>query len=465
MQPDPSRVPVQPVPEAPAAFVGWTAAGPVDTPVRVTSVEDYRASFGTRPGDPEASPLDRAVELFFAGGGTDAVVVGASGPTAGHVVPPGGVGGLAALREPFSLLVLPGLTTAASRAVSAALARCEEERAVLLLDLPADSDARTAGLRADRVDGPRDRVAVYHPWLLAGGATVAPSGAVAGVVASTSARRGVADTPAGDQAELRGADGLALDLAAAGAELLAAHGVNALRDLPDRRRVVWGGRLLAATEATEPSGRFLAVRRLTDHVLSSLEAGMAFVAGRRTDPGLADLVRVRAEDFLTELWRTGALAGVSAQEAFFVRCDGTTTPAADLAAGRMVLRLGLATVRPSEFEVHDLVLSTAGGHGPEVLAPPVALARAADLARERLTVVRREDLAALTSGHLQETERRLARVFDSAAHAGTVLVLEEADAVLGRDDGAGRRHGVEVVRLLDRLSRETDVPYVLARRP
>lgn len=467
MAADPAHLPVEPAPPAPTAFVGWAADGPVDTPVPVRDVEDYRSTFGP-PG--AASPLDVAVELFFANGGSDAVVVRTAGPGAEHVVPAGGAReskGLGALTDHFAVLVLPGLTSASGRAVEAALERCATERAVLLLDLPADSDARSAALRADQVRGRRDRVAVYHPWLVVGDDVVPPSGAVAGVLASTAAARGVAETPAGDRAELQGIDGLAAELSTAEAELLSAHGVNALRSLPDRRRVVWGGRLLASAQGApvEPSARFLAVRRLTDHALESLERGMAFVGERRTDPGLADLVRRRAEDFLTGLWRGGALAGATPREAFFVRCDRTTTPQADLDAGRMVLRLGLATVRPAEFEIHDLVLVTSGGHGPEVLRTPVALARAADLARRHRTVVRREHLAPLVAGRPEEVERRLARVFDAAAHARTVLVLQEADALLGRTDPAGRHRALEVARLLDRLSADSGVHYVLAGRP
>jgi hypothetical protein len=129
----------------------------------------------------------------------------------------------------------------------------------------------------------------------------------------------------------------------------------------------------------------------------------------------------------------------------------------------LVLRLGMATTRPSEFEVHDLVLATSTASGPEVLDTPSAVARATALARERGTVVRREDLAPLVSGDLAETERRLSEVFDSAAYARTVLIFHEADALFGRTaDGRGRHRATEVARILDRLSRDTGVPYVLA---
>src|SRR5699024_9813426 len=156
-----------------------------------------------------------------------------------------------------------------------------------------------------------------------------------------------------------------------------------------------------------PAERYLSVRRLTDHVLTSLEDGMQFVAGRRPEPGVGDLVRRRAEDFLDGLWRRGALVGDRPERGYFARRDASTTTSEDLAAGRMVLLVGLAALKPGEFEVHRLVLDTAVASAPPVLPAQAALAAATRAAKERLTVVRRVDLRPLVSGDAVETERRL----------------------------------------------------------
>src|SRR3954470_1282123 len=55
------------------AFVGATASGPVDTPVRIFSFADYVRTFGA-PLD-EARPMGHAVQLFFVNGGSEAVIV------------------------------------------------------------------------------------------------------------------------------------------------------------------------------------------------------------------------------------------------------------------------------------------------------------------------------------------------------------------------------------------------------
>ena len=55
------------------AFVGAAASGPVDTPVRIFSFADYVRTFGALLDDDR--PMGHAVQLFFANGGAEAVVV------------------------------------------------------------------------------------------------------------------------------------------------------------------------------------------------------------------------------------------------------------------------------------------------------------------------------------------------------------------------------------------------------
>ncbi len=55
--------------------------------------------------------------------------------------------------------------------------------------------------------------------------------------------------------------------------------------------------------------------------------------------------------FLNTLWRSGALMGATANEAYFVKCDSETTTQADIDAGRVIAHIGLATVKPAEFVI------------------------------------------------------------------------------------------------------------------
>src|SRR5439155_25347955 len=73
--------PIAGVPTSVTAFVGSATSGPVDQPTRVASFAEFMRTFGEASGD---QPLGAAVGLYFLNGGSDAMVVRASGPA----VPP-----------------------------------------------------------------------------------------------------------------------------------------------------------------------------------------------------------------------------------------------------------------------------------------------------------------------------------------------------------------------------------------
>jgi phage tail sheath protein FI len=55
--------------------------------------------------------------------------------------------------------------------------------------------------------------------------------------------------------------------------------------------------------------------------------------------------------FLTRVWRDGALMGTTAEEAFFVKCDRTTMTQDDIDNGRLIVLIGVAPVKPAEFVI------------------------------------------------------------------------------------------------------------------
>jgi phage tail sheath protein FI len=62
-------------------------------------------------------------------------------------------------------------------------------------------------------------------------------------------------------------------------------------------------------------------------------------------------VRRSLTDFLTSVWRSGALMGTTADEAFFVKCDRTTMTQDDIDNGRLICLVGIAPVKPAEFVI------------------------------------------------------------------------------------------------------------------
>lgn len=420
-EPSTAGAPIERLPTSVTGFVGASEDGPVDTPVTVTSAADYHATFG--PGLDAARPLGHAVDLFFANGGRNAVVVRATGPDPDQLVPTDGAGGVHALgTSGITVLVLPGLTATHHDQVRTALAWCAAYRAVLVLDLPPGpwtTDTRTA---LDQVSEHRERAAAYHPWVVVGGVSLPPSGAVAGVIARTDAERGVWKAPAG--VALRGIDSFTETIDADQNELLALAGVNALREFPGRGPTVWGARTIAGSRTAEPASRYLQVRRLTDHVLGSVTAGLQFVGAEHGERALWLRVRRLTEDFLHGLWLQGALAGTRPEDAYGARCGlGETMTEADVMTGHVVLSLWLAPVQPGEFDAHTLRLQSGMPSAPVMSPAPVV---------EEEAPAFEVDLGRVVSRYLGETEKNLARLFDRAERAGRVLPIDEADALFGK---------------------------------
>jgi phage tail sheath protein FI len=55
--------------------------------------------------------------------------------------------------------------------------------------------------------------------------------------------------------------------------------------------------------------------------------------------------------FLRGLWTDGALAGSTPDQAFYVKCDADTNPPESIDAGKLIVEVGLAPVKPAEFVI------------------------------------------------------------------------------------------------------------------
>ena len=53
--------------------------------------------------------------------------------------------------------------------------------------------------------------------------------------------------------------------------------------------------------------------------------------------------------FMRTLFRQGAFQGTTPQQAYFVKCDSTTTTPADMENGIVNIVIGFAPIKPAEF--------------------------------------------------------------------------------------------------------------------
>lgn len=180
--------------------------------------------------------------------------------------------------------------------------------------------------------------------------TLPPSSAMAGVYAKVDASRGVWKAPA--NVSLNAVYDLTAKISEAeqggmNIDPTTGKSVNAIRMFQGKGYLVWGARTLAGNDN---EWRYVNVRRFFIMVEeSSKKATMQFVF-EPNDANTWVKLRAMLENYLTLLWRQGALAGAKPEHAFYVRCGlGQTMTAQDILEGRLIVEIGMAAVRPAEF--------------------------------------------------------------------------------------------------------------------
>ena len=114
------------------------------------------------------------------------------------------------------------------------------------------------------------------------------------------------------------------------------------------------GQVPSRIDTSDPDWKYIDVQRLLIYLEHSLDQGLQWTVFEPNDEPLWASVQRTISDFLTAEWRSGALKGASAEEAFFVRCDRTTMTQQDIDNGRLVAVVGVAPLRPAEFVVFQI---------------------------------------------------------------------------------------------------------------
>jgi phage tail sheath protein FI len=268
--------------------------------------------------------------------------------------------GIVALEDidEIAVCAVPGVW--AGTVESALVTHCEQLKDRFAILDPQD-DLDIEGIQAFREPFDTKYAALYYPWLVVNDPStgqfveVPPSGHIAGIYARTDTERGVHKAPA--NAVIRGirlADGIAQDVTKRHQDLLNPRGINALRFFPGLGQRVWGARTLSS----DTSWKYINVRRLFLFLEESIDEGTQWVVFEPNDEPLWALVRQTVSNFLTTVWRTGALAGTTADEAFFVHCDRSTMTDDDIANGRLICVIGVAPVFPAEFVIFRIQQKT-----------------------------------------------------------------------------------------------------------
>jgi phage tail sheath protein FI len=382
--------PIEAVGTNTVGFLGESTMGPVNQAVLITNWSQFVKTYGDFT---QSTHLSHAVYGFFNNGGSRAFIVNVGSPSSldltdvkgpqpqttdqvkegekkksegrgtdglyiGKDGGPGARTGLKCFEEidEISIVAAPGQVSPAVQ--DALLTHCETRKdRFAILDSP---ESMSGGV--DKLVRPRDSKygGYYFPWIQVydperGNVYVPPSGHIAGVYARTDNERGVHKAPANEI--VRGALGLKYNVSKGEQDILNPKGVNCIRLMQGGGIRIWGARTLSS----DPSWRYINVRRLFIMVETSIERATQWVVFEPNDHRLWKRVTRTISSFLTLVWRNGALMGETPEKAFFVKCDEETNPPEVIDVGQLIVEIGLAPVKPAEFVIFRIGQMPAGG--------------------------------------------------------------------------------------------------------
>lgn len=181
---------------------------------------------------------------------------------------------------------------------------------------------------------------------------LAPSSAIAGVYARVDNATGVWKAPANvglnyvvgpkEKISHETQEGLNVDSATG-------ISINVIRSFTGKGTLVWGARTL---DGNSNEWRYVSVRRFFIMAEQSVKNATERFVFESNDARTWVRVKAMIENFLNQQWMSGALAGSTPEQAYYVSIGlNETMSAQDILEGRMNIEIGMAAVRPAEFIV------------------------------------------------------------------------------------------------------------------
>ncbi len=366
-----------------AGFLGMAEKGPSAGPPKlVTSFAKYQENFGgylQKNSYGSLRFLPHAVNNFFINGGKRCYVlrVSPSNPSdckltttnfAGTDTEPKNKTGLKAFADlnDINIMAIPGITNEnVPGAQDLLIKHCEELKdRFAVLDLPENTRA-ISDVETYRRNFDSSYAAIYHPWLKVydplekTDTYIPPSGSIIGIYARTDIERGVFKAPA-NEVVLNASD-VKYIIGKSEQDVLNPAGVNCIRPFSGRGIRVWGAR----TCSVDPLWRYVNVRRLFIYLEQSILKSTQWVVFEPNNEKTWARLKQTITQFLTIIWRNGALMGATPEQAFFVRCDRTTMTQNDIDTGRTTAIIGVAPTKPAEFVILHIAQWAGGSAATE----------------------------------------------------------------------------------------------------
>ncbi len=211
--------------------------------------------------------------------------------------------------------------------------------------------------------------AVYYPWLQADWAKqktepevatnilrteskvetyipIPPSAAVAGIYCAVDRTQGVWKAPA-NVPLLGGVRPLFKVSDDDQSQYMGPRAINMIREFRGTGPLIWGARTLLAEDE---EWKYIPVRRLFNTVQKDIKRSVAFSLFEPNSQPTWTRIRSAIANYLHAIWKQGGLMGNTEQEAYFVQIGkGVTMTDDDIDNGRMIVKIGMAAVRPAEY--------------------------------------------------------------------------------------------------------------------
>lgn len=255
-----------------------------------------------------------------------------------------------------SLMAVPGIVD--PNVQLSLIAHCENLGSrFAVLDMPKNAN-KIQDIMNHRQMFDSHYAAFYHPWvhvfdpLDKKNLAIPPSGSMLGIFARSDNCRGVHKAPTNEV--VRACVGLECQFNKGEQDLLNPNGVNLICAFRGQSIRVWGAR----TASSNAGWKYVNVRRLFIFIEKSIKVNTNWVVFEPNDEDLWVRVKRSISLFLTRMWRDGALAGTTAEEAFFVDVGKGTMSKDDIDNGRLVCVIGVAPVKPAEFVIFRITQKT-----------------------------------------------------------------------------------------------------------
>lgn len=179
-----------------------------------------------------------------------------------------------------------------------------------------------------------------------------PSGAMAGIYTLVDNSRGVWKSPANVSLSMVNSPSVNISSAeqeGLNVDVMAGKSINVIRPFPGIGTLIWGARTL---DGNSQDWRYINVRRTLIMIEQSLKLATRTYVFESNDANTWVTVKGMMVNFLTNLWKQGALAGAVPEQAFEVQIGlGATMTPQDILDGYMRITVKVAIVHPAEFIV------------------------------------------------------------------------------------------------------------------